>query len=202
MKKKILLSLMLILNILLLSSCVQTTWEEFPTNLIDNAGVYEDYGNNNNYVLYITLNVPQEVFEEADEYNIALDVVVFLNITYYDYNEMKYSMIEDFAFEARITESGPKKYKMEVELSTYLDEENFNGKITSVKVDSAIYSVSLMIGPAMESDEVMYKIVLNFGISILCAFAAYLITAVILGIIVNRSLTKKYKKIQDDKQFK
>ena len=194
MKKKILLFLLLLISLFSLTSCVQTDWEEFPTEFITETRYSKANDDYDSYNLYVYINVPNAVFEEANEYNIVLNVLVYLDIIIYDYNKYSYRTIQNVPFEAYITYPGNVRYDMLIEFSSYLDEPNFKGSIESVNVDSASYSISVSVNGVSPDIQTNTELLLGIFASILIAFVCYILTIIILGVIVNRNLTKKYKK--------
>jgi hypothetical protein len=193
--KKFLKVLIITFSLLFLTSCTQTRWEEFPTSLVTNATFYNFNDDYNNYAFYVYINIPNEVFEEADGLDITLNIEVYLDAYYYDYNESQYRTIEDIPLCAQITKPGREKYKVEFNLSVFLNDPDFKGQIMSVSVDSAVYSISVNVNdgyigyPNMSTD-----ILLKFGLAIMISFGIYVLIVVVLGVIVNKNLTKKYKR--------
>lgn len=193
--KKIFKVLIVTFSLLFLTSCTYTSWEEFPTSLVTSATFYNFNDDYNNYGFYVYINIPDEVFEEAGEYDITLNVEVYLDAYYYDYNESQYKTIEDIPVYAEITQPGSEKYKVEIKLSEFLNDPDFKGQILSVSVDSAVYSISVGISNGyMEYPNMTTDILLKFGLAIMISSGIYILIVVVLGIIVNKNLTKKYKR--------
>lgn len=199
MKKKILIFLIFLISLFSLASCNMIEWNEFPTEFITETRYSKANDDYDSYNLYVYINVPKEVFEEAKEYNIVLNVLVYLDIIIYDYNTYSYRTIQDVEFQANVKQPGNVRYDMLIEFSSYLADQDFKGAIQGMNVDSAIYSVS--IGGVTPDMEMSTDLIIGVFGSILLAFICYLITVIVLGIVVNRSLTKKYIQIQKDNKW-
>lgn len=195
--KKIYTLLLLIFSIFFLYSCTYSTWEDFPDEYVRKIKLGDYNEENNTIMLFAEISLPEGIFADV-EGTVVIQICLYCNIRLINNENKTNILLEDIPIYFNAAGDGTNIYPSKLNLEEY---GKYNAQdIYSITLKEAKYRARLkqdVDGTNIITTEQSMTMLLAGGVG----YAAAIIVAVILGINVNKSLTKRHerKKIEESK---